>query len=294
MVALRFLVLALVACEPSGAAIDPEPDPKPIEPHVLRRGIELPGDARGAWWDVTSSALYLTDDTHHSIVKWTERAGFTTFATLPTAGLGGIVRTPDGRFVVMVFGFGTDGAVLTIDGAGAVTRVPHLDPARRRIGVAVSPDGELYVSYLAKTGRGQHGGIARLDLAGAETTLVENLGKPVGVAATANTLYTTDQHHAQLIAYVRTDPSHTAVIAHRTIGDPDLISVLPCGDLVVGSRAGKLYRVTPAGAVTTIASDFEQVRGTAYDPEAKRLFVVEHSVATSRHQLHVLALECTW
>ncbi|MEO8703186.1 MAG: SMP-30/gluconolactonase/LRE family protein [Kofleriaceae bacterium] len=292
MVALRLsLIVALIAgCDPG---VSNDDIGRPTEPHILRRGIELPGDARGAWWDAETSALYLTEDTHHEIVKWTERTGFTTFAKLPVSGLGGIVRLPDGRFVVTVFGFGTDGSVLVVDGNGAATPIPNLDRSRRRIGLALAPDGALYVSYLAKTGGGQHGGIAQLTLEGNETTIVENLGKPVGVVATANTLYTTDQHQGQLVAYVRADPKHSGVIA-KEIADPDLISLLPCGDLVVGTRAGKLYRVSQGGEVTTIAGDFEQVRGTAYDPAGKRLFVIEHSIATSRHQLHILALECPW
>jgi sugar lactone lactonase YvrE len=293
MVAMRSVVvaLALIGCTPPGAASDEAP--RAHEPHVSRRGIELPGDAHGAWWDAKTAALYLTDDSHHEIVRWTPSAGFTTFAKLPAAGLGGIVRAADGRFLVTVFGFGTDGAVLAIASDGStVTQIPGLDRARRRIGLAIAPDGELYVGYLIRSGETSLGGIARLDPAGGETTLVENLGKPVGVAATANTLYVSDQHRAQLVAYMRRDLGHTAVIAKDTLRDPDLVTMLPCGAAVVGSRAGTLYRVTPGGEVTTIATDFEQVRGTAYDPVGKRLFVVEHSVATSRHQLHVLPLEC--
>jgi sugar lactone lactonase YvrE len=242
------------------------------------------------WWDPGSSSLVLTDETHGALLRWTEAAGFETIAKLPSSsGLGGVVRIPDGRLLVNSLGFGTDGAVFAVGANGEVATIPKLDPARRRTGLAVAPDGEVFVAYFTVTpGGGHRGGIAKLDPHGGETAVAESdLAKPVGVLATHTTLYITDQHSSALVAYARHDPTHTATIA-ASLHDPDLLAVLVNGDLVTGSRDGTIHRIRPGGEVTTLASGFEQVRGLAYDPIDQRLFVIEHSAATSQHHLHIV------
>ena len=51
---------------------------------------------------------------------------------------------------------------------------------------------------------------------------------------------------------------------------------LPNGDLATGGLTGGIYRITSAGAVTSLRSGFEQVRGLAYDPSGNRMFAIEH------------------
>jgi hypothetical protein len=113
------------------------------------------------------------------------------------------------------------------------------------------------------------------------------LGKPVGVAATADTLFVADQD-ARAIFAIR-----SGAMTELATGLPavDLLTLLPDGGLVTGGKTGAVYRIAVDGKVTVVASGFEQIRGTAYDPARKRLFAVEHSTATSTHKLHLLPFE---
>lgn len=279
------VLLLLAGCSSS----DTNSERPPVETST-RSGLDLPGEANGIWWDTRSRALFLTDETNNQIVRWTDLGGFEPFARVPDArGLGGLVGLPDGRLLVTTMGFGTSGGVFAVSPSGEVTSIPKLDPARRRLGLTVAQDGIVFVAYFTKDGP-HHGTIARLDLAGAEVPVVDDLKKPVGIAATATTLYITDQRDGTLLAIAQKDPSHRAVLA-RDLREPDLLTVLPDASLVTGSKTGIVYRIAPNGVVTELASGLEQIRGTAFDPERERLFVVERSGVTSRPKLHILPLD---
>jgi DNA-binding beta-propeller fold protein YncE len=259
-----------------------------------RVAIDLPGDANGILWDPAASTLYVTDSANGQIEQWTDGSGFAPVASCPhdagKVAMGGLVR--DGAtFVTPSFGFGSAGTVFVLD-AGAARTVPNLDPVRRRIGIARAPDGTLYDTYFIGAGMGSgaapHGGVARLDLATGETDLVTTLGKPVGVLATADTLYVSDQDQHTILAYKRDAPGDPRVVA-RELPGADLLAELPGGDLVTGGKRGTVSRISVAtGAVATIASGFEQVRGVAYDPAKHRLFVVEHVSGTGRQHLYLV------
>ena len=273
---MRVLAILLVVA----ACSKPTPEPA--------KGIELPGDGNGLFWDGTS--LYVTDETHDQIATLAEPGSFSVAAALPAApklALGGIVRTTDGTFVVASFGFGTDGAIFTIKGTAAA-KIPNLDPKRRRLGLAIGADNAIYDAwFVVEDNHQHHGGVARVDLAGHETDLeIPGLVKPVGVAVTATTLYVSDQEQGAVFAY---DLASHAVTPFATkLTSADLLTVLPNGDLVTGGKKGEVYRISKRGAVTTIATGYDQVRGTAYDPAKHRLFVVEHGA--TKHQLHILPL----
>jgi DNA-binding beta-propeller fold protein YncE len=189
--------------------------------------------------------------------------------------------------VVTSFGFGKDGAVLVIAPGHVAVAVPALDPARRRIGLAAAPDGTLYDTYFV-VGEGKHrGGLARLDLATGETDVpAGTLAKPVGVAIRDGVIYVSDQEQGAVYA-IRGDEAKPVATG---LPSADLLTVLPDGALVTGGKTGVVSRIGLDGEITTLASGFEQVRGTAYDPVGKRLFVVEHSKATSKHKLHIVQL----
>jgi sugar lactone lactonase YvrE len=72
----------------------------------------------------------------------------------------------------------------------------------------------------------------------------------------------------------------------------DLLVELPGGDLLTGGGPA-ISRISPAGAVTALATGgFEQVRGLAYDPTGRRLFVIDHSATVGvADQLRILPLE---
>jgi len=255
--------------------------------------IALPGDASGIAWDAATGTLVVTDDTHHGLARlagdrWQPLA---TFPQVAHAGLGGLVRFPDGRFVTPSFGFGRDGTVFLAHPDGATRAIAGLDPARRRSAIARADDGTLYVGYFAVTpGTAHAGAVARLDLDGRETELVAGLDKPVGLAVSRDTLFVADEDSGALLSYKLADPAHESRRI-ATLPGAHLLTLLPGGDLVTGGKRGAVYRISQAGDVKVIADGFEQVRGTAYDPAGKRLFVVEHSAASSRHTLHILSLE---
>ena len=253
--------------------------------------IVLPGDASGAWWDGKTKSLFVTDDTNHAILRWTGGA-FQRVAEVPDArGLGGLIGLPDGRLVVTAFGGGTDGAVFVV-ADGKASRVPGLDPARRRTGIALAPDGALYVTFFTKpSGEPARGGVAQLALEKGETDLITDLAKPVGVTAGPLAVFVTDQQRNQLVSFARKDPSHSEAVVARDLAEPDLIEALPGGDLVVGSKTGVLYRITPAGGPSVIARGLGAIRGVAYDPVSKRLHVVEHGGAAKPSVLHLVAVE---
>ena len=79
-----------------------------------------------------------------------------------------------------------------------------------------------------------------------------------------------------LIYKIATTADHT-VTDVATVPAADLLSLMPNGDLLDGGD--NVYRINPTtGLVTTVISDVDQVRGTAYDNVMKRLFLIEHSV----------------
>jgi sugar lactone lactonase YvrE len=278
------IAAALCACSSSTASDTPDLIPEVTSP----TGIELPGDPNGAFWDSTNRTLYLTDDKRDLILRRRAQA-FEEVATLPpSSGLTGIARLADGRFIVTAFGFGTNGGVFVVDN-GKATPVPNLDATRRRSGIAVAPDGTIYIAYfIAHPGGQKRGGIAKLDLAEGETDVVSatDLIKPVGIVATDTTLYVTDQHAPAVLAFAR-DGSSKRVITTAVKG-PDLLTQLPDGALVTGTREGIVYAIDPAnGNLDKLASGLDAIRGTAYDDSSKRLFVVEHG----RRRLHIIPVE---
>ena len=291
---MKLVVVAVLATACNNST-PPTPSP-PAPAHVAaagsgaRQDIDVPGDANGLYWDAGDHTLYFTDATHDSLAAWTDAKGFAEVAQLPQAPkieLGGLTRLADGTFIITSFGFGTDGTVFAVSPSHQATSIPNLDNARRRIGVARAPDGAIYVAYFVVDGHQHTGGVAKLDVATGETDVVtKGLSKAVGVAATATGIYVSDQETNTIYTVQAGDVKPFAT----GLPSADLLAVLPDGSLVTGGKAGTVTRIAPDGMKTTIASGFEQVRGIAYDPAGKRLFVVEHSKATSSHKLHILPL----
>jgi sugar lactone lactonase YvrE len=269
---------------------------RPVPPPAAagsRVTIELPGEVNGIMWNAKSHTLFLADSTNQAIDRWTDQGGVERALALPHEDkleLGGLVQLADGTFVTTSFGFGKDGAVLHVLGDGKVTRVPGLDSARRRIGLTLAPDGTVYDAWFTAANGSHSGGVSRIDLEQGEHDLaIANLGKAVGVAASSTTLYVSDQDHGSILAVSLAAPQTTTAVTSG-MTSADLLTLLPSGDLVTGGRTGTVYRVTTGGKASELATGFEQVRGTAYDPERKRLFVVEHSKA-GPPRLHVLSVE---
>jgi sugar lactone lactonase YvrE len=273
------------------AAATPVETPSPAAPLTE---IALPGDANGLVWD--AGTLYFADDSTSSLMSWTQQAGFSTVAKLPAEGskvsFGGLVRQPDGSFVIASFGFGTDGGVIVVDAQHNATMVPNLDKTRRRVGIARAPDGTLYDVYFTVTGKDQDpahthkGGVAKLDLAKGETEInTPNLVKPVGIAAGAGVVYVADQG-ANTIYALR---GGTSAPFASGLQSADLLTLLPDGSMVTGGKEGAVSKIGTDGRITIIAQGFDQVRGIAYDPDGKRLILADHSKERP-HKLHIVAL----
>ncbi|MBK8256180.1 MAG: hypothetical protein IPK82_26360 [Polyangiaceae bacterium] len=259
--------------------------------------IALDGDPNGLYWDDSQGVLYLADDNQNRILKWTDAEGLSLAADLPAGppdspGLGQVVRTPDGTLVVPRFGGGTAGDVVfvTADGQGGV--VPNLDPVRRRIGLAVALDGTLYDSYFVSNNGTKFGAVAQLDLTGAEVNVLEGLDKPVGVVVIGSDLYASEQVAGRIVKAPIAAPDQVAVLAQ--LDTPDLLCQGPAGSLFTGGKAGDVRQIGADGKVNEFAGGFQEIRGVAYDPTHKRLFLSDHDGNESdgvTHKLQILPVD---
>ncbi|MEZ4449290.1 MAG: hypothetical protein R3B09_07400 [Nannocystaceae bacterium] len=286
---------ALLACAPAGPAASTEASAGEVDrgPTVLH----YEGDANGLWWDDAEQALYLADDNNNRILRWSDADGFSALATLPEvdpsgAGLGQLVRLDDGAFAVARFGDGTFGGIVVVDAGGATTEVPDLDPERRRIGLAVGPDGRLFEAWYLRIGMERIGGVSEVHREGGEVDLVTGLGKPVGVLVVDDALVISDSDLGQLLRAPLADPSALEVIA--SADEVDLLALGPAGAYFTGGAGGQLLEVAADGSTSIFHAGFDEVRGVAYDGTHGRLFVADHDQDEAdgvRHLLHVLPVE---
>jgi hypothetical protein len=292
---LVLFTFAIAACGDSnkGQPIDAAPHPDTPMADAAPDGPDprgpatftLTGGANALYWDDAAKVLYLTNDTTDKLLKFTDAHGVEDVATLPpeTAGisLGGIVREASGHTLIANFGFGTQGTLFDVDAANTATALTGLDVAKRRIGIGEDSNGLLYESYFVGMGGGmQVGGVATVTVNGTVATEAEIAGqtttagfkKLVGLVATPEAVFVSDQ--SQKIIFKIAVPGN-AVTAVGTVPSADILSIMPNGDLLTGGTG--VHRLTQAGTATTIFTGFDSVRGTAYDPTLKRLFIINHS-----------------
>jgi DNA-binding beta-propeller fold protein YncE len=305
---MRLLLVAILlgACggsaKPAGvspAIEEARAAPAPVPADVV---VPLAGGGNALAWDAASSTLYLTDNNADALLQWTDAGGLQPVATFPPSAagisLGGIVRRADGSTLVTSFGFGKEGTVFQLSAGKAASALTGLDPVRRRVGLAAGAGGALYTAYFVG-GRGETpiGGVAMLTVDGNAATETEIAGsstqaglqKAVGLVATPAALYVADQSQ-QTIFRIAVPGFQVSPLAK--LPKVDLLIALPNGDLLTGGGAA-ISRINPAtGAVTTLpGAGFEQVRGLAYDPAGKRLFIIDHSATPGRpDRLHIRPL----
>lgn len=292
---LALFVSALVFLVGCGESTSATPDAGVDRgPTIL--GVD--GDPNGLWWDDASQTLYVADDSGNRVLRWTDSGGFALVQNLTTApedgaGLGQLVRTGDGTVVVTRFGYGTAGAVVSVPPSGVAVDVPGLAVERRRIGLTIASDGQLYDSWFVRqSGGARVGAVGALSLSGTEAEVITGLQKPVGVLAIGEYLYVSDQDLGQILKAPRSSPADYTVLA--TVPTPDLIAAGPDGSLFVGSSEGNLYRVQANGTAAVYKSGFDTVRGSAYDPTNRRLFVVNHvghEAEGVTHTIHILPVD---
>jgi hypothetical protein len=261
--------------------------------------VPLPGGANALLWDAATSTLYLTDSNVDAVLRWTARGGIETVGTLPPAtagvGLGAMVRLADGTTLIASFGFGKQGTLFALAADGTATALTGLDSSRRRIGLAQDTSGVLYSAYFVSAhGDGPTGGVAKVSITGNVATETEIAGastsaglhKLVGLVATPGALFVADQ--SQKAVFKIAVPGF-AISRIANVPAADMLALLPSGDLLAASGS-TILRITQAGTVTPLPhTGFEQVRGLAYDPAGKRLFVVNHSLTVGiPDKLHIL------
>lgn len=274
------LPLLLLACGTSGG-----PDSNTTDhtgdgdPHVDRgpTTIAVDGDPNGLWW--SDGVLTIADDDNNRVLRWTDADGLGLVGGLPEpsadgAGLGQLVALADGTIVVTRFGYGTSGDVVTLapDGTGSV--VPGLDVERRRIGLTVADDGTIYDGWYISVDGARVGAVSVLSLDGGETEVLPDLRKPVGVLASGDTLYVSDQDAGEILTAPRSDPSDVSVLAQ--VDYPDLLCAGPHGSVFTGGGEGAVRQISADGTVSTLVSGYQEVRGVAYDADNARLFFVDH------------------
>lgn len=241
--------------------------------------VALDGDPNGLFWDAASSTLYIADDGNNRILAYRDGAGISKYADLPTApangpGLGQLVRLADGSILVARFGFGTTGDIVQVKPDKSSAIVPGLDPAKRRIGLAVTPDGTIYDAYFVKTGSGYVGAVASVTLAGTETDVVTGLTKVVGVLATSDTLFMDDQTQGKLLEAPLSAPKTVAAVAD--LPSADLLCAGANGSIFSGGSDGNVRAIDGSGKVSVFATGFVAARGVAFDAVNHRLFIANH------------------
>ncbi|HEY1097972.1 MAG TPA: hypothetical protein VGF99_03550 [Myxococcota bacterium] len=254
------------------------------ESEAVDRGptsIPLDGDPNGLTLR-DDGTLLIADDNNNRVLAYVDGEGTSVFADLPTAaangpGLGAVAVLDDGRLVLPRFGFGSAGDVVVVEPDGTSRVVPNLDATRRRIGAVQGPDGTVYIAGFVVVGDGRKlGTVWRLDLdTGAEVSVLDGFAKPVGLLVVGDTLFISDQERREIATARFPDLDDVSTFASG-LPSADLLSAGPDGALFTGSKDGDVLRIDSAGAFTIVASDFQEVRGTAYDAVNRRLFVADH------------------
>jgi hypothetical protein len=250
--------------------------------HILMENV----DPNGLAWDPSRRLLYVADDDRAQvmvIVNGVVLAG----RPLQGAGggAGGLTQLGDGSIACARFGTDGDGGIVRLLSDEAVRAVPGLDPSRHRLGVAAW--GDLYVAWFSGPHDAWTGGVARVDIAtGAETQVLGDLGKAVGVAILDDLLVASDQTHDSLFACHLPDCTDRSLLA--MIPTPDLMTA-SADEVFVSSRDGNVYGVRADGSTRTVASEVGgQPRGLAWDSEDRELFVAIHD--PSPHPRHLIAI----
>ena len=114
----------------------------------------------------------------------------------------------------------------------------------------------------------------------------------MGVLATDADLYIADQDLGQILRAPRATPTELEVVAE--VESPDLIAFGSAGAIFTGTVGGQVVRVDAAGAVSIVAGGFQQVRGVAFDPAGRRLFVADHDPDEAdgvEHAIHIVPVD---
>jgi hypothetical protein len=240
--------------------------------------------------------IFITDDKTNSLLSSTDGKKFEPFAAIPVVAgqanaLSQVAVSDTGALLVERFGFGTAGAVIKIDADKSVSILSGLDPARRRLGLAVVSPGKLLSTWFVKNGNAPAtGGVSLITYdqsthAATEHTVLSGLAKPVGVVVKGDAVFISDQGNnmilktnlAGLINHTQAgSPEGGLSTTVIKINGPDLLTIDATGTLYTKCNATAVCKIDPGNAVAEIAKNFEDARGLAINEsnESKRLLLV--------------------
>jgi hypothetical protein len=240
----------------------------------------LASSVGGLWWDSPTQTLYLSTATDQ-IATFSEDGMTHVTVTVPSSlspapgGLGQLVRLSDGTVAVTEEGAGLNGAIFLVRTDGSVDSVRLLDPTRRRVGLTIAENGQLYDTWTVENPGGTIGasGVSRVDPAYGETDVVSsNLGRPVGVAGANGRLYITDQVLDKVWYTPLAMPGTLTVLASPT--HPGLMALGRNAGLFVAGPS-QVYEIDASGNPHDAATTSQAVGALAWDGDHKRLFFVE-------------------
>jgi hypothetical protein len=249
----------------------------------VRRTADVPllFQPAGLWWDSATHSLYIANDGGQQIVRWREDLnGFVVATNLPqiapaSGGLGQLIKAADGSWLVTRFGFGMAGAILQADKNNDVASIAGLMTMRQRVGLTQAADGTLYTGwYVTVNELPAMGTVSKVALDGSgETDVVTGIGKPVGVLALGDQLYISDQRNGVVLKTPLGSPGSTTTFS--TIAGADELAAGPNGVIFAASSTGTVWSIASDGTPTSVHDGYKALRGVAYDPDHKRLFVSE-------------------
>jgi hypothetical protein len=270
----------------------------------VRRTADVPlmFQPSGLWWDSPTNSLYIANDGGQQIVRWREDLNSFVVATnLPqiapaSGGLGQLIKAADGSWLVTRFGFGMAGAILAADQNNNVSSIAGLMTMRQRVGLTQAADGTVYTDwYLTVNKLPTMGTVSKVALDGSgETDVVTGIGKPAGVLALGDQLYISDELNGVVVKTPLASPGTTTTFA--TIAGADALAAGPGGVIFAASSTGTVWSIATDGTPTSVHDGYKPLRGVAYDPDHKRLFVAEPDKGNpdggaAMPMLHVLPID---
>lgn len=258
---------------------------EPFAPYV----IDVQAEPNGLYYRADQQALYIADDDNNRILVRTDAGQSSVFAQIPNPsgdpgadGLGDLDFADDGWLYVPRFGFGMPGlgAVFRVAPDGTPEQIAGVNADWRRVGLDYDDArGLLYVATFSKDANNVFTGwISAVDpAAGTETTIVAGLRKPVGVVVSGDQLYVGDQMLRHLYRVDLGAATPALALVSDQFEALDLMKPAPRGDLFAlsydtANSRGYVYRVTPAGKITTVATGDWEPRGLAFDGTS-RIFI---------------------
>jgi len=243
------------------------------------------------------SQIYVTDDKTNSVLASTDGRTFVPFAAIPAVAgqpnaLSQVAFSAKGTLLIERFGFGTSGAVFEVGADKSVSMLSGIDPARRRLGLALIGPGKLLSTWFVKEGNAPAtGGVSLITYdesthAAAEHNVLSGLAKPVGVVVQGDVVSISDQANNMILRTSLAgllDHSHAGGLKTQVvkINGPDLLAIDTTGTLYTKCNATAVCRITPENTVTEVANDFEDARGVAIDSLHHSLYVVDRAKRAS-------------